>query len=278
MKELRQERRLQFAPPKTYDYSKPKINYKHKHRHQNPATTSTASTGNNSSFQPPEFYNNPDFYNSLGQAQNHKTPKQPTANIPPNIPAPMFQQHQTVTQPPLLPFPPIPPLFMNPPNLINFNPVIPNLNAPPPSPMTMPIIQPLQEQPILVENYETCIIGTSMIKHVSPAKVFSAETNCFFNSISGGCIKNIIDLLEQNQLALKNCRIFIVTCGSNDLDSSYRDSQQVISLYLELARLLKKLFPNARLVFNKLVPRTSTRYIELTVILFSDLHFHCTNI
>lgn len=270
MKELRQERRLQFAPPKTYDYSKPKINYKQKHRHQNPATTSSASI-NNSSFQPPEFYNNPDFYNSLGQAQNQQTSQQPTPNMPPNIPViPMFQQQQTFTRPPLLPFPPIPPLFMNPPNLTNFNPVMPNLNAPPPSLMATPNIQPqqLQQQPIPVENYETCIIGTSMIKNVSPAKVFSAETNCFFDSISGGCIKNIIDSLEQNQLALKNCRIFIVTCGSNDLDSSYRDSQQVISLYLDLARLLKKLFPNARLVFNKLVPRTSTRHIELTVIIF----------
>ena len=279
MKELRHERRLQFAPPKTYDYSKPKkIFPKPKHREPNTSSSSGANyssaTANNTSFRPPEFYNNPEFYNTLGsqknQSQSFATP------TPPSYTNPIYQQQPLPTPPQFLPppppsqflpFPPIPPLFMNPPNLIDFqqfNPAIPNLNVPPPSFLANKNAQQ-PEQSIPLETYETCIIGTSMIKPINPSKVFSANTKCFFNSISGGSIKNVMDSLEQNEQSLKSCLIFVVTCGSNDLDSTYKDIQQVISLYLDLARLLKKLFPSAKLVFNKLVPRTSTRFVDLNV-------------
>jgi hypothetical protein len=105
-----------------------------------------------------------------------------------------------------------------------------------------------------------------MIKYIDPKFIFnSKETKCYFKSISGGSIRHVIEDLKENEIRLKNVRIFVVTCGSNDLDSTYHDIQAVKTMYLELARTLKKLFPNARLVFNKLVRRTWTKYSTLEV-------------
>lgn len=104
-----------------------------------------------------------------------------------------------------------------------------------------------------------------MVKYIDPKNVFDSETKCFHKSISGGSIKHIKEALEYHEANLKNVKLFIVTCGSNDCDSTYKDAQAVISLYLNLARTMKKLFPDAKLIFNKLVPRMDTKFSELAV-------------
>ena len=104
-----------------------------------------------------------------------------------------------------------------------------------------------------------------MVKHIKPHEIFKSTTNCLLKSISGGSIKNVTEYLEENQISLRDSKHFIVTCGSNDLDTTFKSTQKVIELYLELARLLKKLFPSAELFFNKLVPRKSTKYVQLQV-------------
>ena len=105
-----------------------------------------------------------------------------------------------------------------------------------------------------------------MIKYLDPKFIFNnTETKCYFNSISGGSIKDIIKDLKENEARLKTVKIFVVSCGSNDLDSTYNDTQEVIAMYLDLARTLKKLFPYARLVFNKLTRRTWTKFSILGV-------------
>ena len=50
------------------------------------------------------------------------------------------------------------------------------------------------------------------------------------------------------------------------MDSTNYDANKVIEMYLELARTLKKKFPNAKLVFNKLVRRTWTKYTSQEVV------------
>ena len=89
-----------------------------------------------------------------------------------------------------------------------------------------------------------------MVKKINPQNLFSQDKTCYFESISGGSIKNIIMSLNENEKNLKKCKTFVITCGSNDLDSLYKGIQKVIELYLQLARLLKKLFPEGRFFFN----------------------------
>ena len=103
-----------------------------------------------------------------------------------------------------------------------------------------------------------------MIKNIKPCNLFN-DKKCYFKSISGGSIMNIINLIKSDVKRMKNIKLFVITCGSNDLDNNHKSIQKIIEMYLELGRNLKSLFPNSNFFFNILIPRTTTRYISLNV-------------
>jgi len=109
--------------------------------------------------------------------------------------------------------------------------------------------------------YQTCLIGSSMVKHID-VKLLFPDKNCLFKSISGGRINDIINYLKANEKLLINSKCFVVTCGSNDCDS-LSELKDVVSHYFELAQYLKNTFNKASFVFNKLIPRTKCRYVSI---------------
>ena len=110
-------------------------------------------------------------------------------------------------------------------------------------------------------TYDLCLIGTSMVKNIETNKLLPNK-RCFFKSISGGCIRDVWNALKSREALLRGCKIFVITCGSNDCDST-RDLKTTINDFLELAQYLSKLYPDSKLIFNKLIPRTKTRYTQI---------------
>ncbi len=100
-----------------------------------------------------------------------------------------------------------------------------------------------------------------MIRNIHPNEIFPNK-KCFYKSISGGRINDVANYLKLNESWLMNCKLFLVTCGSNDCDS-FKSLSEVIQDYLNLAQYLSAKYPKSRLLFNKLVPRTKTRYTNL---------------
>ena len=121
---------------------------------------------------------------------------------------------------------------------------------------------PLAKPKINVVDYDSCLIGSSMIKDIDSKLVFPNSKRCFFKSISGGKIKDVYNFLKNRENLLKNSKYFIVTCGSNDCDS-LSDIKDVLNDYLEMALYLKNTFNTSCLIFNKLIPRTKCRYVSL---------------
>lgn len=111
-------------------------------------------------------------------------------------------------------------------------------------------------------NYTACLIGTSMVKHINVKTLFSNETKCFFKSISGGLIKGITSCLTARELLLAHCKLFIITAGSNDIDSGH-DVQVAINDFTNLAKYLHSKYPDAKVIINKLIPRTRTKFTKL---------------
>lgn len=121
--------------------------------------------------------------------------------------------------------------------------------------------QPLNKKANLAGAYEACLIGSSMIKHINSKEIFPNQ-KCYFNSISGGKIKDILASLKSNEQLLKNASCFVVTCGSNDCDS-LNDMKTVINDYLDLAQYLHSTHKGSKFIFNKLIPRSKCRYVSL---------------
>ncbi len=110
----------------------------------------------------------------------------------------------------------------------------------------------------VVKPFETCLIGTSMVKHIRPVDLFG-KRKCFFKSISGGLIKHIDSFLRTREGYFESCNMFVVTCGSNDCDSK-NEISETLTAYLDLCLYLSEKYPNARLILNTLVPRQNTRF------------------
>ena len=123
--------------------------------------------------------------------------------------------------------------------------------------------QPLNKKANLVStfSYDVCLIGTSMIKNINANEIFSNK-KCYFKSISGGKIKDILLNLKSNENLLKNSKCFLITCGSNDVDS-LNDMKTTINDFLELAQYLHSTYESSQFIFNKLIPRTKCRYVSL---------------
>lgn len=117
--------------------------------------------------------------------------------------------------------------------------------------------------PAALEQYEVCLIGTSMIKHINVKDLFS-EKRCFFKSINGGFIKSITQCLEARELLLKKCKLFIITAGSNDIDST-SDVYTAINDFISLMKYLKKCYPDAKFIINELIPRVKTKNVEISI-------------
>lgn len=112
-------------------------------------------------------------------------------------------------------------------------------------------------------HFQACLIGTSMVKHINPKLIFD-EKKTFFKSIGGGLITNIHEFLKKRDGLFDKCKCFLITCGSNDCDS-VAEIGKTIENMIELAQYLSNAYPAANLFFNKLVPRTKTKYTELDV-------------
>ena len=110
-------------------------------------------------------------------------------------------------------------------------------------------------------NYTACLIGTSMVKQIDVKRLFTDGTKCFFKSISGGLIKSIISCLTVRELLLANCKTFIITAGSNDIDSN--SAEEAISDFKSLVEYLNETHPIAKIIINKLIPRTRTKFSDL---------------
>jgi hypothetical protein len=119
-------------------------------------------------------------------------------------------------------------------------------------------------------NYTACLIGTSMVKHLSIKEMFPSR-RCFFKSISGGSIKNVLQCLRARSNCLTDCEVFVLTAGSNNIDKDGTDTATDTALassvedFLSLCTYLKETYPTARFIVNKLIPRTKTKYTDLQV-------------
>ncbi len=114
------------------------------------------------------------------------------------------------------------------------------------------------------QNYAACVIGTSMVKQIKPSELFG-DKKCFFKSINGGLINDIARCLVARDLLLADCRCFVITCGSNDMDSATKSLEAACSDFLKLIEYLSGQYPDARFIINKLVPRLRTKYLQLEV-------------
>lgn len=118
-------------------------------------------------------------------------------------------------------------------------------------------------------NYTACLIGTSMVKHLSIKEMFPSK-RCFFKSISGGSIKNVLQCLRARSNCLTDCEVFVLTAGSNDIDRDGPGATDTaldssVEDFLSLCTYLKETYPTARFIINKLIPRTKTKYTDLHV-------------
>jgi len=111
------------------------------------------------------------------------------------------------------------------------------------------------------EKYVACIIGTSMVKQIKTNDLFE-DKKCFFKSISGGLINDIARCLVARELLLAECRCFVITCGSNDVDST-ASIQTVCNNFLNMIKYLNNQYPEARFIINKLVPRLKTKFVHI---------------
>lgn len=113
----------------------------------------------------------------------------------------------------------------------------------------------------IVKTFEVALIGTSMIKHLDPGKIFEKK-KCFYKSISGGRISDILEFIKKREGFFNDCQFICLTCGSNDCDS-YNDIQTTIQRCIDLASYLHSKYPKSTLIFNQLIPRLKTKYIDL---------------
>jgi hypothetical protein len=107
--------------------------------------------------------------------------------------------------------------------------------------------------------FKACLIGTSMVRNIRYKDLFGSDLKTFFKSISGGLIKHVDTFLRSRANLLNQCNIFVITCGSNDCDST-SDMASTLSDYLNMCRYLNETFPAARLVLNTLIPRQRCKY------------------
>lgn len=121
--------------------------------------------------------------------------------------------------------------------------------------------QTSQNKTLKPEEYTACIIGTSMVKHFSVKDIFP-DQKCFFKSISGGSIRDVHNILKSRELLLAHVKTFVITAGSNDMDSE-NDANTGINDFLEMVQYLNEIYSDAKFIFNKLVPRTQTKFTDL---------------
>ncbi len=123
----------------------------------------------------------------------------------------------------------------------------------------------IQEQEPDQTTFDSCVIGSSMIKNINKLDLFenSKFKNTYFKSISGGLIKHVHEDLKNMSHELKNCKLFIITVGSNDCDS-LNQIDKVIGDYLDLVEYLRDTYSSETcIILNKLIPRLKTRYTKL---------------
>jgi hypothetical protein len=105
-------------------------------------------------------------------------------------------------------------------------------------------------------EFEVCLVGTSMVKHLRPGAIFGKKT--FFRAISGSRIRQIHDFLSKGKDLgyFKHCAIFCLTCGSNNIDS---ESYCVRDDMRSMVSFLSESFSEAKIVLNQLIPRLKAR-------------------
>jgi hypothetical protein len=114
-------------------------------------------------------------------------------------------------------------------------------------------------------SFDSCLIGSSMIKHIDKCNLLEQTQfkKTYFKSISGGLIKNVLQNLKEMESELFNCKLFVITVGSNDCDS-LNQIDKVIADYFDLIEYLRETYSSETVfVLNKLIPRLKTRYTKL---------------
>ena len=101
-----------------------------------------------------------------------------------------------------------------------------------------------------------------MINNIDVTKFFP-NLKCLFKSINGGKTADILEYLKNNEPILKASKYFIITCGSNDVDSLMKITD-AISDHLLLVKYFENKFKDAKFIFNKLIPRTKCRHVTLS--------------
>jgi hypothetical protein len=109
------------------------------------------------------------------------------------------------------------------------------------------------------QSYDALLIGTSMINNID-VNDFFPDLKCLFKSINGGKTTDILEYLKKNEDILKSTKYFIITCGSNDVDSLMKLSDIMLD-HLQLVRYLENDFKDAQIIFNKLIPRIKCRHV-----------------
>jgi hypothetical protein len=131
-------------------------------------------------------------------------------------------------------------------------------------------------------DIEVCMIGSSMIHPINIKNLFPDRV-CMFKCILGGYTRDCYEFIKRKKDKLKNCKCFILVCASNDCDS-LTNMSYLITEYLNFALYLHDNFPNAKLLFSKLVPRlisanVTIQEFEQRRVLFNDfLHGTLPNI
>lgn len=124
----------------------------------------------------------------------------------------------------------------------------------------------------LDNKYEFVFIGTSMIKHIK-----LSIKNSYLKALSGARIEILFNFIKTKFFS--NCKYFMLTCGSNDCDSTIA-IESTTHIYLQLLKYLREKFTDAVIFINELVPRTRTRtehYENNRKILNEFLEIFCKN-
>lgn len=97
------------------------------------------------------------------------------------------------------------------------------------------------------EEHDTMtIIGDSIVKHLSLAKVFT-------QSIRGGRVMDIANAITQNIIKVTNFSSILLHCGTNDINIS--TPEQILSHVGKLVEIIQRLNPNCKVFISAIISR-----------------------
>ena len=107
------------------------------------------------------------------------------------------------------------------------------------------------------------ILGTSLLREVYTDDILNGTVN----SISGGLVKDIRDVIQKLENTPKN---LIIQVGGNDLTKEESNVESVSSEYAVLLAEVKAKFPNVKIIVSGLPPRFTNEEIRFRVKEFNE--------